>query len=218
MSELGDEKAPKAFWAAVIFYCVAISTILVFAPSAWIDKSLEKEHEWTQALMGAEAAATIQDYARGWYDSLFVETQVDKTVFEFFVPTAEQMARSKGFEQLGGLWFQFMADRAGALHKILVVLLERLAHIVLWLPFMAIVFVPSVIDGWMTWRVKRTNFDYASPFLNRHGHALTILAAMLVLVGIIVPVPVPPLVIPVLSIAIMPVIGIWVIGNLPKRI
>lgn len=218
MSEIKEEKMPQTFWAALMFVCVEILMILVVVPNAWLDTAHAKEYEWTSTLMGEETAVWIRDRAEGWYDSMFVETKVESSIYNFFVPSEAERAKSKGFESLGNMWATFMGNRGAALHKVLQMFLERVGHLVVWLPFMVVVFVPSAWDGYMTWRIKRTNFDYASPFLNKHGHTLAVLGFMLVLVGIIVPAPIPPLIIPVICLLVLPVIGIWIIGNLPKRI
>src|SRR5699024_5739503 len=105
-----------------------------------------------------------------------------------------------------------------ALSSVVRGVLERASHIWIWTPFMLVIAIPSVLDGYMSWKIKRTNFDYSSPFLNRYGHQLAWLCFMLALVGLILPAPVPPVIIPAMCLAVIPIIGIWIIGNLPKRI
>ncbi|ENX5681582.1 DUF4400 domain-containing protein [Salmonella enterica] len=82
---------------------------------------------------------------------------------------------------------------------------------------MLILFVPAVYDGMMTWRIKRTNFDYASPVLHRYSVRGTMYLMAGLFIAFFIPIALDPVVIPMTMMTCCVLVGLT-FGNLQKRV
>ncbi|WP_140323400.1 DUF4400 domain-containing protein, partial [Salmonella enterica] len=111
--------------------------------------------------------------------------------------------------------FQNIAEN---LNYWLYMIMYRLTLDMYWLPYMAVVIIPSLFAGVMRWMAKRYNFGYASPFLNRRSMVLIGWGVYSVLLSLFIPLPVPPMIGALIMIVMIPIGSSLLISNLPKRI
>ncbi|RCW98321.1 uncharacterized protein DUF4400 [Marinomonas foliarum] len=118
---------------------------------------------------------------------------------------------------MGQFWFDWIKGRINTLSEVVYQFLARIALLVVWSPYMLILLVPAVYDGLMTWRIKRTNFDYASPIIHSYGIRSIGYLFLAFCVVSFSPFAVSPLVIPVVMMIACILIG-FAIGNFQKRV
>ncbi|MGI0646925.1 DUF4400 domain-containing protein [Pseudomonas aeruginosa] len=213
-----QEKMPTSVLGLIIFLFIEILMIVCLIPNSYIDKGILKEQEWGEMLMGSGPHQKLIDDTNSLYTFLMLDSGVNQTVKTFFVPTAEERARSKEWEGLGNLWLPFIESRGEAVAKVIYHVYYRSLLLLMWAPYMIVVLVPSVFGGYMSWNIKRYNFDHSSPFLNTYSSKLLWLTVTGILVSFIAPLPIPPMIIPVLIITVIPIACSMLIGNLPKRL
>lgn len=213
-----EEKMPSGLWGTIVFLFVEIILIVCLVPNAFIDKSILKEQEWGEILMGKDSHDLLIENTNSLYTDLMLNSGVNETVKFFFIPTAEERERSKGWENLGDLWFSFISARGEALTKVIYHIYYRMLLLFMWAPYMVVMLVPSIFGGYMTWHKKRYSFAHSSPFLNTHSSRLIWFSVIGVMVSFIAPLPIPPLIIPLIVILLIPIASTLLIGNLPKRL
>ncbi|MEC6096342.1 DUF4400 domain-containing protein, partial [Enterobacter hormaechei] len=71
-------------------------------------------------------------------------------------------------------------------------------------------------DGMMTWRIKRTNFDYASPVLHRYSVRGTMYLMAGLFIAFFIPIALDPVVIPMTMMTCCVLVERS--GNLQKRV
>lgn len=213
-----QEKMPTSFWGLIVFLFIEVLLIVCIIPNGFIDKAILKEQAWGEVLMGESSHKQLIDDTNSVYTTIFLDSGVNEMVRDFFIPTAAERERSKGWENLAKLWLPFIEARGDALTKCLYHIVYRCILLAIWLPYMLVVLVPSIFGGYMSWNIKRYNFDHSSPFLNTYASKIIWLTIASILVSFIAPIPIPPMVIPVLIITLIPVAASMLIGNLPKRL
>ena len=82
---------------------------------------------------------------------------------------------------------------------------------------MLLLFVPAVYDGYMTWQIKRTNFDYASPVMHRYSVRGAAILLFGLLAAFMAPIALNPIIIPMGMMGCCVLFGL-AFGNVQKRI
>ncbi len=213
-----EEKMPTSFWGFLVFIFIEILLIVCLIPNGFIDKAILKEQGWGEALMGVSQHADLIEDTNNLYTTLMLDSGVNQTVNNFFVPSAEERERSKEWENLGNLWIPFIESRGEALTKVIYHIYYRSLLLAMWLPYMMVVLVPSIFGGYMSWNIKRYNFDHSSPFLNTYSSKIIWFSVGAIVVSFLAPIPIPPMIIPVVIITLIPIASSLLIGNLPKRL
>lgn len=213
-----EEKMPTGLWSFLVFVFIEIILIVCMIPNGFIDKAILKEQEWGEALMGVESHQKLIEDTNRMYTFLMLDSGVNQTVSAFFIPSAAERERSKEWENLGNLWIPFIESRGEALTKVIYHIYYRSLMIGMWVPYMIVVLVPSIFGGYMSWNIKRYNFDHSSPFLNTYSSKIIWFSVAATLISFLAPIPIPPMVIPVVIITLIPIASSLLIGNLPKRL
>jgi len=85
------------------------------------------------------------------------------------------------------------------------------------MPYICILLIPAIYDGFMSWQVKRTNFDYVSPILHRYGTRGLLYVIGTLLIAFFSPIVLNPIIIPISMMVCCMLIGV-VLSNFQKRI
>lgn len=213
-----EEKMPTGLWSFLVFIFIEIILIVCMIPNGFIDKAILKEQEWGETLMGVASHQKLIEDTNSMYTFLMLDSGVNATVSAFFIPSAAERERSKEWEHLGNLWIPFIESRGEALTKVIYHIYYRTLLIAMWIPYMVVVLVPSIFGGYMSWNIKRYNFDHSSPFLNTYSSKIIWFSVAATIISFLAPVPIPPMVIPVVIITLIPIAASLLIGNLPKRL
>ncbi|WP_207461831.1 DUF4400 domain-containing protein [Azospirillum sp. SYSU D00513] len=185
------------FWFVLSEFVV----ILVITPLLgrnWIDQLITWEREFSLAQVGFDTTLWIERTGWSMYAWIFRDFGLEKSVYEFFLPSHQQAAASRGLEALGAKWY-FPLVQAGldSLFGSIQRFFVRLAMIGAWLPVLPLMLVPAILHGMMAWRSRQYTFDYASPLV----HGMAAKAAIWIVIGtpmiLMLPVPIPPLIFPV---------------------
>lgn len=213
-----EEKMPTGLWSFILFIFIEILLIICLIPNGMIVEAIKKERSWGVSLMGAESHEQLIDDTNQLYSTLMLESGVNQTVKSFFIPSDEERARSREWDGLGNLWIPFMEARADAVTSVIYHIYYRGLLLYMWLPYMVVVLVPSIFGGYMSWNIKRYNFDHSSPFLNTYSSKIIWFTVAALLVSFLAPLPIPPMIVPVVIITLIPIAASLLIGNLPKRL
>ena len=207
----------KPFWTVALLFVIELSIVLLLVPGDWTKKAIDKEADYVQRSLGERSVSWIHNMAANWYRSIILEPQVLETAKEFLVPTEQERAKSRGIENMGVPFFEWWDGRIAAFGVLTYQILARLALALMWIPYIIILLIPALHDGYMTWRIKRTNFDYASPVVHRYSsRGIAALTAGLVVLFFL-PIAIDPIVVPLVMMAVAILMGLS-LGNLQKRI
>ncbi|MFC1336960.1 MAG: DUF4400 domain-containing protein [gamma proteobacterium symbiont of Clathrolucina costata] len=206
----------QPLWLAIWIVAIEAIIVTVLIPGDWTARVIEQESELLEMRLGAEEHRWVHDRARSWFNSTLMESGVYQTALNHIVPTEEEKARSKGMEEMGGVWFSWAEGRLQAMANAYYHILARLALLLTWAPYFLILLIPAVFDGITTWRIKRTNYDYSSPLL----HQYSTLGIAYVVIGMVAlflaPIVLDPTLIPAAMMIVCVMAGLMV-GNLQKR-
>lgn len=169
--------------------------------------------------MGGAGTEQIVAEAAGWHQSLIIDSGLYDATVRALIPTSKQKEQSRGIQEMGTAegWFGWVQERIDTVSSVIHQTLIRVSLLKTWLPYIAIIFIPAVYDGFMTWKVKRTNFLYASPTLNRYGARGVALLSIIFVLLFFAPLAIHPIYIPAGLILASLLVGIT-IGNMQKRI
>ena len=166
---------------------------------------------------GSETLHWINSQADRWYQTAMIDSGFYEGMYHTFIPTEEEKQRSKGMENMGWWWFNWLEGRIKAFAKVVYQFFTRAALLLNWVPYMLILLIPAIHDGMMTWKIKRTNFDYASPIIHRYGARCTGYIVLALAIAFFTPIALNPNIIPMVMMVSCVLIGIT-LGNMQKRV
>jgi hypothetical protein len=150
--------------------------------------------------MGAGTAALILASARTWYDAVFVDTGLVQGSYDLLLPDKTSVGKTPELGKLAAspLW-RWVGDRLDVIWQALYLALQRIALLLAWWPFLGFVLVGAVGDGLLRRRIRQSGFDYPSPLAHRLAVRGMLSAGVLVPLGLLLPLPVSPLAVPVVG-------------------
>ena len=207
----------QPLWLAIWMVAIEAIIVTVLIPGHWTERVIEQESELLEMRLGPEEHRWVHDKARSWFNSSLIDSGYYQAALNHIVPTEEEKARSYGMQEMGGPWFEWAEGRLQAMANAYYHILARFALLLTWAPYFLILLVPAVYDGITTWRIKRTNFDYASPLL----HQYSTMGIAYVFIGLVAlflaPIVLDPALIPAVIMVTCVMAGLM-IGNLQKRV
>lgn len=216
MADTIEEKWPKSMVGCIIFMFILVLMLATLVPNNMIDRAMSTEHKMGQSMLSQTDMAQVIATTDRIYIGAIIDSGLKAGVTDLFMPSSRKVANA--FEEKVSWWFEYLAERGEAIQKIIYQIVYRCVLAVYWLPFFVAVAVPAVFAGFMRWNAKRYAFDYSSPFINNNAARLLCWGAIIMLLGVIFPAPLPPLVVCSLLIAVMPTVISLLISNLPKRV
>jgi hypothetical protein len=150
--------------------------------------------------MGAETAELVLTSARSWYDTVFIETGLVQGSYELLLPDDASIRTTPELGKLAGspLW-PWVADRLDVVWQALYMAMQRISLLLAWWPFFAFVLVGAAIDGLLRRSIRQSGFDYPSPLAHRLAVRGMLWLGFLVILGLLAPLPVSPLAVPVIG-------------------
>lgn len=206
------------FWALMTLLLEAL-LIAVLVPSTFLNKINEMEYEWMKTTYSNESLQWLDEKTDAVHYALTRETGLADWMHWMFFPPEEARAKEKGMSRLGQrLWFPYLESRGKALDDMLKTFLMRLGSILLWLPLIVLIAIPAFFDGLMERKIKQHTFKYPSPFIYRYGLHAFIGISLLLGICLLSPLPIPPVLLPFGIMGSVAVMGLVVVGNMPKRL
>jgi hypothetical protein len=202
---LAAERQPKSDWlwgTTVAVTLVVMEFILLSAlvPTEWSNRVRDLEDRWLKDLMGAETAELVLTSARSWYGTVFIDTGLVQGSYELLLPDDASIRTTPELGKLAGspLW-PWVADRLDVVWQALYMAMQRTSLLLAWWPFFAFVLVGAAIDGLLRRSIRQSGFDYPSPLAHRLAVRGMLWLGFLVTLGLLAPLPVSPLAVPVIG-------------------
>lgn len=212
------EKKNSFFWYAVWFFVLQLVVLLVLIPGDRTYRVMEKEYAMIEKTLGTDSLDWIQSKATDWHYATLIESGLYQAAQRHLIPTEAQRLNSRGMEKMGmRAIFPWVQGRLDAFSAVLLNIYFRVAHLLIWLPFIAILFVPAIYDGFMTWRIKQSNYQYASPLIHTQASRLAFAILICLFIAFFAPIAMSPLIVPVAIMVFVVLIGVS-IGHMQKRI
>lgn len=207
----------KQFWLVILLFVIELGVVLLLVPGDWTYKEINKEAEYVERSLGVQSRNWIHDKARHWYQTSMIDSGAYESIRRHLIPNQEERSKSRGMENMGSQFFDWWEDRIEALATVVYQFFARLALAIMWAPYMLVLLIPAAFDGWMTWKIKRTNFAYSSPVIHRYSIRGLFSLGSLLVIAFFVPIALDPVFIPIVLMAACVLIGVAG-GNLQKRI
>ena len=207
----------KPLWLVAWLLVIEILVILLLIPGDWVDKTIQRESELMEKNLGYETRQWINNTAGGWYKTSILDSGFYDAMYHTLIPTEEERKKSKGMENMGQRWFVWVEGRIEAFTNVIYQFYVRLALLFSWIPYLFILFIPSVYDGLMSWKIKRTNFDYASPVIHRYSIQGIFLLSIGLFIIFFAPIALNPIIIPIVMMLCCVLLGL-AFSNLQKRV
>lgn len=207
----------KPWYLVAWLLAIELVIVLLFIPGDFTDKAIKQESLLVEKHLGVETRKWVKRKADAWYESSMIDSGFYVGMHRVFIPTQAEREKSIGMEGFGGWWFDYMDGRIKAFSKVVSQFYLRIAQFALWMPYMLILLLPSLFDGLMTWRIKRTNYDYASPIIHRYSSRIIVIIIFGAIILSFVPIAVSPMVMPILMMLWSVSAGLMV-GNFQKRV
>lgn len=196
--------------------CIEILVVLIFLPGDISANVIEREAVMIDEVMGVESKNWIHLTAQRWYQTFILDSGFYQEMHHLFIPTPEQREASKGMEKFAWSYFVWIEGRIEAFANVIYQVMTRFALFMLWLPYMFLVLLPALFDGYMTWKLKCTNFSYVSPVLHQISIRSSLIILGLICISFFLPIVVPPLIVPMMMIFVCLMSGIM-LANMQKR-
>jgi hypothetical protein len=209
----------KPFFWVVLTILAEMILIALLVPSSFMSKINDMEYGWMQGIYSESSLEWLEERTDEWHYTLTRRTGLADGLRYMFFPTEEARAREKGMSRLGeNVWFPYLESRGKALDEMLKTFLLRFGSVLIWMPLVVLMAIPTIFDGVMERKIKQHTFKYPSPFVYRYGVRASLIISFLLFACLISPLPVPPLLLPGALMLVVALTGLLVIGNLPKRI
>ncbi|MBB3105241.1 DUF4400 domain-containing protein [Azomonas macrocytogenes] len=207
----------KPFWLVAFLLCLEIVLIMVLLPGDVVQQAIHKEAGYVEHTLGAEAQGMLMEKANQWHQSLLFDSGVYDSLYYTLIPTEKQREASGSIKTMGSGWFRVVENRLEALSLVVYQLLARFALVLTWAPYMLLLLIPALYDGYMTWQIKRTNFAYVSPVIHRYSVRGALILVGVMAIGFFLPVAIDPTIIPLVLMVVCILMGLAT-GNMQKRI
>lgn len=205
------------YWIFILLMFEIVVIILV-VPNDWVETMIKKETEMTMTFLGSGTGNQLDASAKEYFGRLMIDTGAYRAIHDFFVPTEQERLASKGMENLGqNHIFPYVKSRIQTFGLLVYMVIKRLLSIIIWLPYLAILAIPAIYDGYNQWHINRSSYSYSSPLMHRYGVRGIVAILVLALMFSIIPLPIPPIVVPVAGFCLIAFLGIT-IKHLQKRI
>lgn len=207
----------RSVWLVTWIFVIQLLVVIILIDGDWTNSVMERETSMVKSTLGQDSYLYIKKKADYWYNETAINTGIKQELYNILIPTKEQVAKSRGMEKMGSKWFIWVEGRIEAFFDVLYQFYKRLALVLLWLPYMLIIFIPAIYDGYLKWRIKRTNFDYSSTLLHAYAFKSMKFIFLGTLILFFIPYPVSPVYAPIVMIICSMLIGL-AISNHQKRI
>jgi hypothetical protein len=202
---LAAERQPKSDWlwsttVAVILLVMELILLSALVPTDWSSRVRDLEGRWLKDVMGAETAGLVLTSAQSWYGFVFVDTGLVQGSYELLLPDDASIRTTPELGKLAGspLW-PWIAERLEVVWQALYMAIQRISLLLAWWPFFAFVLVGAAIDGLLRRSIRQFGFDYPSPLAHRLAVRGMLWLGVLVTLGLLAPLPVSPLAVPVIG-------------------
>jgi hypothetical protein len=192
----------------VLVLLSVVILMLVWVPSAWLERIAMLERAWDRQALGERSATAVLERAQQWSAAQLAA---------FPVGSEALGADRRVTALMAGVSPAWLADRQKAAARLFELACLRAALLNAWGPALLLLLFAGVLDGHWRWRIRQLGFDYPSPVARQASQTGLALVMGGLLLVVLLPLPLHPLEIPLLAL-----IAVWLIGvglaSLPKRL
>ena len=198
------------FWFRIALICLfSLVLYAVLLDEAWIRSTLQAEHDQNISAYGESAVAVNEGRARGWFDTIAIDSGFMQTTYTLFTPEKNEVDQKAtvNMQRVQGLvvWWE---SRMRLTWTLLYQVLLRLSYLISWLPVLILLAIPFVTDGLVRRRLRRSQFHPTSPlrfYTGSWGIFLTLVGFGLLLIA---PFAIPPLMVPLMLVVLTASLGL----------
>lgn len=161
----------------VLYAMLVFIGLTILMNSDWITQTIHRERIANQAILGTEHANNAFAGATDLFTRWFVDTGIQRTTFELFVPDQQRLDASGSMSNLASPLWAWTADRIEAFWALIYQIMVRVYTVLQWWPFMLLVLFPIIIDGILTRRINSYTFSLTST----HVHGIAVKSALAVI-------------------------------------
>jgi len=219
MSNGASERELTLWKWVLIGMIVWIIGYVAIVPQASVADRMRTEHNLNSAFLGTPAASEAEDRAARWFTVLVVNhgwldrSGPSSAATPAAMNGSEAARKVSHAIELAQTW---ASARVAVMWAVFYQLLTRVSVSAIWLPFLIVVLVPFVVDGWVVRKIKSGSFGRSSPHAFVFGRHFVALSPLLYVVLLLVPLPIPAYVLPVLCVVCG--VSLWAaIAHFAKR-
>ncbi len=196
----------------VMIWCCGLVLILVWlaVSGQTMSQHLHKEHQGYSTTLGKGTGQWIIQHGSQLYRSTMMDTGFQRFLMKHTTPDG----------QMGEGLVRVILFFKGVVKNGLILMLqmsERLALLIVCLPFWGLVLLAAVADGCLIRKIRYHDFHYTSPLQNIWSRRLCQWIPGLFLYLVIVPLPFPAWLIPAMALMTSVCIGWWT-ANWQKKV
>ncbi|WP_245232685.1 DUF4400 domain-containing protein [Thiorhodococcus minor] len=210
MPDPGEARRPVGA-GGLVFVLVLLAMvilILLWVPTAWLERVATVERAWARQALGARSAAAVVELAQRW----------SAAPLDVLPRGPEKLGTGSAVAALtDGLSPAWLADRKKAAARLVELVCLRVALLTAWGPALGLLLIVGVLDGHWRWRIRQLGFDYPSPVARQVSQAGLALVMSGLLLALLLPLPLHPCEIPLLALIAVRLIGTG-ITHLPKQL
>lgn len=207
----------RLLWLAIYGLILQIAVCVLLVSPTWISRCINQERVLVKQTLGVQASDWIAKEAKQWYTKHFINRGWQQAVWHFFIPTEAERRASIGMENFALPWFNWVTTRLQVLFTMIFQCGYRLAQMKVWGSMIFVLLIPALLDGVLMRRIKKINFDYASPVIQHYSLQALGLLLLSQLIFWLSPIAVSPLITPVIIMICCVLLGLS-ISHLQKRI
>ena len=203
---MASDSQPKASWlwattVAVTLLVMEFILLSALVPADWSNRIRDQEIGWISAAMGVATAEAMFATAQAWYGSLFLGTGLVPGSYDLLLPDAASIRETPELGKLAGnpIW-PWVERRLDIVWSAVYMAVQRLVVLLAWWPFLVFALVGASVDGLLRRRIRQSGFDYPSPLAHRAAVRVMLWLGLLVSLGLFVPLPVSPFVVPAVGV------------------
>lgn len=205
---------PSWLWGltvAVILFVMEFILLSALVPTAWSEQVRDQETAWMRRALGPHTTEALFERTQDWSERLFVRTGLVAGSYVLLLPDQTRIEHTPELGKLADspLW-PWIRDRLDVIWQSLDMALVRVVHLLAWWPFFAFALLGGILDGLLRRRIRQSGFDYPSPLAHRLAVGALLWTGVLVSLGLLLPVAIPPLLVPLLGTLIAFAVGAMV--------
>ena len=185
-------KLTHVVWIAVLIWVFEVLLVSVLVRDDWLFANIEEENADQRAFFGERTARYLEERTDRSFESLFIQTGLRDLSYDLFIPTKEETDSTHYMQGIGEPVFRRAYQSLATFWTAIYQVVMRAQTLLLWAPFLLLILVPSVVDGFSMRAVKKATFTPTKVVRNRYGIYGVLLGAYLILLSLFSPIALGP--------------------------